>query len=187
MPKAPGLLLGGLQGIGLIVMKILPLAHEVNGGIALLSASPVLNLLTSALAAQSAPTQKAFTSGLTPSLRRTPNGWSATELRYTAIQPTGRGRPRALDFFHTPSRVALELELSNQTCFSHDLLKLEVAFRSSLISCGAIMTVTRAAARALKWKHSGNNSYLTYEGAEEFLRIFGPVLTVPIALLGLEI
>ena len=93
-----------------------------------------MSLLTPALAAQACPTQQAFTTGLTPSLRRTSDGWSATEFRYTAIQPTGGGRPRALDFFHVPSKVALELELSNQTCFSHDLLKLEVAFRASLIS-----------------------------------------------------
>jgi hypothetical protein len=128
--------------------------------------------------------QKVFTESLGRALRDSTQGWRARELQFTQVQHEAAGRPRAIDYFHAPSRVAIELELGNQTVFSHDLLKLEIAFRNGLIGTGVILAPTAATRESLNW--NPRNSYLTHENAGTFLHIFGPALTVPLVVLGLE-
>lgn len=159
---------------------------DANGGATLLSNSGALQQLTQSLQRVDTTTQKLFTASLTKLLRDPTRGWRASELPYTPIQPQGRGRPRAIDFFHDVERTAIELELSNQTCFSHDLLKLETAFRHGYIMSAAIITIHDSAAHSLNWRRKGNNSYLTFETASTFLAVFAPALSVPILLRGLE-
>ena len=167
-------------------MKLLSTTKSINNGSSYAGILRVRELLDNALAARTNTNQKEFTSALTSSLRVGAHGWSATEFKYTSIQPTGRGHPRAIDFFHIPSKTGIELELSNQTCFSHDLLKMEVAFREGLINAGVILTVASNAARQLGWKGGSNKAYLNFESADTFLGIFAPAITVPVVLLGFE-
>jgi len=168
-------------------MQIISPAREINGGVASLLGTPVMSLIGAALANANTSTQKAFTKGITGLLRDSAQGWSQSETQYTHIQPPGQGRPRAIDFFHAPSRTGVELELGNQTCFTHDLLKLEVAFRSNRIARGVILTVSDGTARHCCWTRANNNSYLCYETACVFLDIFGNALSVPLCLVGFSL
>lgn len=166
-------------------MKLVARHFDINNGHARFAATEAHDLLNGALGIPSAPlTQKEFTRTLTSALRNQADGWQKKELRYTSLQPLGRGRRRAIDFFHIKSRAAIELELGNQTVFSHDLLKLELAYRNKLIDVAVVLSATAAARHHLKWNRG--KYYLTSENGEAFLRIFEPALTVPLVVLGFD-
>lgn len=168
-------------------MQLVAAQHEANAGIQQFGTTPVQALIEAALQTVPAvPNQNAFTTNLALSFHNTADGWRPNELPFTAIQPPGRGRRRAIDYHHVPSNWAVELELANQTTYSHDLLKLETAFRSGLIAAGVVLTMTARARAQVRWTIANNNSYLTYETAAIWLEIFRPALTVPLVLLGID-
>ena len=165
--------------------QLLAQQFEVNGAAAILAATPAPALLAAALATLPAVIQSRIenTRHLTPILRDGADGWAAAELRYTPHQPVGRGRPRAIDFHHPQSGVGLELELSLQTVYAHDLLKLETAFANGLIQVGVVLTASKR-----YQEHQGFqlNPYLSFEHAAEMLRVYGPAFDAPIVILGFE-
>lgn len=169
-------------------MKLATTSYEINNGLAVLGQTAIPGLLTAALAAQqvkpTAPTQKQFTRALTASLRDVASGWQATELRYASQQTVGRGRRGAIDYFHVKEGVGVEMELGNQTVFTHDLLKLELAFKTERIAAGIILTASASARKSMDWNRG--NCYLTLESASRFLPVFGPALTVPLVVFGFE-
>lgn len=162
-------------------MQLQPLESEANGGISVLAGTPVRALINDALKAQTGtPSQKQFKSILSPSLRLTCNGWSPKEFPFSS-QTQVLGRPRAIDYFHQTSKTGIELELSNQTVLSHDLIKLEVAYRERRVALGVILTVSTATRKSLAWKC--DNWYLTFESSQVWVNTLAKALTVPIVVL----
>jgi len=64
---------------------------------------------------------------------------------------------------------------------SHDLIKLEVAYREGRVALGVILTVSTATRKSLAWKC--DNWYLTFESSQVWVNTLAKALTVPIVVL----
>lgn len=161
-----------------------PLA-SLNGGEEILRGSQALLLMQDAvgcLPAFGLTRPKDITDRLTPYFRRAADGWLTIEPLYTPIQPV-LGRRRTNDFQHAPERISIELELGNQTCYSHDLLKLDSAYRNEFARAGVVVVLSVALANAYGWRLP--NCYLSDIYAKEMLGVFGPSLRVPLVVLAI--
>lgn len=128
-------------------------------------------------------TTSAITSSISKSLRNSP-GWDSNEFQafHNITQQGGSGRKIAIDARHQADGVCLEIELSNQTAFSHDLLKLETAFLNGHCKVGVVLVLTTRARANI----SGHCvSYLTFSKARHWLRIYSH-LRAPIVIIGIE-
>ena len=153
---------------------------DINKALALLQALPVCGQMTVAINAANRASAAQFRASLEVAWRNTAAGWSASEFRFTPIQPQGAGRPRAMDFCHVNDRVGVEL--SNQNAVTHDLLKLETAFWNNFTLCGVLLVPTLDTRVLNAWY--GYDYYATYEYAEEWLRVYAPSLRSPIVVWG---
>lgn len=166
-------------------MKILPVTSHTPGADLQLQKSRFLLEVTSAVShvEGSSIEQESLTRTLTEAFRTPPN-WSPREYPFTAIQPEGAGRRRALDFFYVPDRIGVELELGNQTVLSHDFLKLQTAFHEGRIALGVVMTWTLETRKAFSGAKA-RNCYLTYETAVQHFEIHRSGFNFPLALVAL--
>lgn len=133
--------------------------------------------------AKSGTTTSEITSQLTKHLRTTA-GWDSTEFKqfHSVQQPSGSGRQIAIDARFKAENVCVEIELSNQTAFSHDLLKIQTANIHKVCDVGVVIALTNS--ERLKLSKS-STSYLTFEKAAYWLQIYSH-LNFPIVLLGIE-
>lgn len=156
--------------------------HSINNGLSVLQNCPSYAYLGNAIAAAPLTTAAQFRASLEVSLRNTASGWSATEFKFTSIQPPKAGRPRAIDFCDTAQKMGVELELSNQNAISHDFLKLNTAFKNNYISFGVLVVPELATRTNNQW--AGDNWYSTFEYAATWLDIYAPSLDAPIVVWG---
>ncbi|WP_165396877.1 BglII/BstYI family type II restriction endonuclease [Sphaerotilus mobilis] len=125
---------------------------------------------------------KNITSSITNSLRSS-QGWDRREFKnfYSIKKMAGAGRQIGIDARHAIDGACVEIELSNQTTFSHDLLKLETAHLNGHCKFGVVIVLTDKTRDAI----SGHCvSYLTFSKALHWLRIYSH-LRVPIVIVGI--
>ena len=112
-------------------------------------------------------------------------GWRAEFWDFTPFRLQGSGRRAGIDLFHEHLRFAVEVELSNQTAMSHDLLKLMTCQRNGKCDGGMIITIERSVRNVFGFGTRSSAS-LHYETAHRWCDIFEKSLSFPFSLVALE-
>lgn len=162
--------------------------QDINGGLAALNAPPnmhALQTLVNAAAGLHAATGNAAVTDHFTAAARGAGGWQKEFQAYTPYVLPAGGRPSGIDLYHAASRIGIELEFSNQTAMSHDLLKLITLHRNGHADLCLLVTLGDAARANLGY--NANNSYLTFQTAHRYLQRFqGALGQMPFVLLGFE-
>lgn len=167
-------------------MRICRIAGNNNGKLQLRNlkySSSAQDIVRVIGAAPGSSTTRQITSAICGGLRGSV-GWDLNEFKgfHKITQQSGSGRQIAIDARNQNDGICLEVELSNQTVFSHDLLKLETAFLNGYCKLGVVVVLT---ARARFKISSHTISYLTFSKARHWLQIYSH-LRVPILIIGIE-
>ncbi|MFG6439949.1 BglII/BstYI family type II restriction endonuclease [Roseateles sp. LKC17W] len=124
-----------------------------------------------------------ITKSITKTLRSLA-GWNKTEWKdfHPFVQSLGNKKSFAIDAFHPGSGIAVEVELSNQTAFSHDLMKLDAAYKFNKCSLGVAVALSDSLRMSLSGKTVG---YLTFGKACTWLQVVGETISVPLLVVEL--